>query len=350
MLKLTQCLIVKNEEHNLTRALSWGKALFDEQIVVDTGSSDGTVVLAEKLGARVLHFDWIDDFSAARNFAISQCTGDWIFFLDADEYFEDTDVPLLLPVIEMIDGLCISENGKKLCYNVVETPWINGEDNKISRQSRIFRNVPYLRYAGELHEQLHAMPGGCLKVYSIKDKPAIYHKGYIWSKDNSKAAKGARNFEVARKAIEKNPNCAKFKLFAAEALMDQKKYGEAESYFFEAMKNRDGSIWPERAGTGYKQLLKNYLLIENSESEASGILGKALLAYHEAAAKFPDDPDFDILISLLYFKAKDIKNTIYFFNASLSKNSGKLTESIIPHDKYESLRAICENLKKLNIV
>ncbi len=158
MLKLTQCVIVKNEEQNLPRALNWGKNLVDELIVVDTGSSDGTVALAEKLGAKVLHFEWIDDFSAARNFAISKCTGDWIFFLDADEYFEDTDVPLLRPLIEKIDGLYVTEKGKKHRYNVIETPWINfGNDNN-ARQARIFRNEPYLRYAGAVHEQLHNLP------------------------------------------------------------------------------------------------------------------------------------------------------------------------------------------------
>jgi len=56
MLKLTQCLIVKNEELNLPRALNWGKKLFDEQIVVDTGSNDSTVAIAEKMGAKVFHF------------------------------------------------------------------------------------------------------------------------------------------------------------------------------------------------------------------------------------------------------------------------------------------------------
>ena len=346
LLKLTQCLIVKNEEMNLTRALNWGKTIFDEQIVVDTGSSDNTVALAEELGAKVLHFEWIDDFSAARNYAITQCTGDWIVFLDADEYFKSADVPLLRKLIEKIDGLSITEKGNKLCYNVIETPWINGESsNSNSRQARIFRNVPYLRYAGVLHEQLHSLPGGYLKVYPVKNAPAIYHTGYEWSNNNSKETKGARNFEIARKALEKSPDCAKLRLFAAGALVDQGKYAEAESCFSEAMKNSDGSIWPERIREGYKQWLKVFLLMENFENRTSDLLGKALSAHTEAVAKFPDDPDFDILISLLYFKAKDLKNTIHFFNASLAKNNGKSTASIIDSATYEKLRVICEQLK-----
>ena len=84
---ISQCMIVKNEEKNIERALSWGKGIVAEQIVVDTGSEDRTVEIAESLGARVYHFPWIDDFAAAKNFAISKANYEWIAFLDADEYF-----------------------------------------------------------------------------------------------------------------------------------------------------------------------------------------------------------------------------------------------------------------------
>ena len=86
--KITQCMIVKNEEKNIRQALSWGKEVVSEQIVVDTGSTDRTVEIAEQMGAKVYHFSWIDDFAAAKNYAIEQATGEWIVFLDADEYFQ----------------------------------------------------------------------------------------------------------------------------------------------------------------------------------------------------------------------------------------------------------------------
>ena len=84
-MRISQCMIVKNEEKNIERALSWGKSLMWEQIVVDTGSTDRTVELAQKLGAQVYHFPWIDDFAAAKNYAIEQAQGEWIAFLDADD-------------------------------------------------------------------------------------------------------------------------------------------------------------------------------------------------------------------------------------------------------------------------
>ena len=65
-MRLSQCMIVKNEECNIERALRWGKGVVWEQIVVDTGSTDRTVELAEKMGAKVFYFEWQDDFSAAK--------------------------------------------------------------------------------------------------------------------------------------------------------------------------------------------------------------------------------------------------------------------------------------------
>lgn len=345
-MKLTQCLIVKNEEQNLPQALNWGKLMFDEWIVVDTGSTDGTVALAEKLGAKVLRFEWIDDFSAAKNFTISQCTGDWIFFLDADEYFEERDVPALRPLIEKVSKLY--GNGNNHGYNVIETPWINVGNNNISKQARIFRNVPYLRYSGVVHERLQSLPGGYLRVYSA-NSPAIYHTGYVWSKEGSKEKKGSRNFSIAVKALAKSPDCSKLRLFAAEALMFEGKYGEADKYFSEALKNTDGSIWPERVREGYKQWLNNYMNIGNyGLGFNTELLVSALHVYSEAVAKFPNDADFDILVSLLFFKSNDIKNTIRFFNNALSKNGGKLSEKFMAFDSktYKKLRMICEKLTR----
>ena len=68
-------MIVKNEEKNIRRALSWGKDIMCEQIVVDTGSSDRTVEIAREMGAKIFSFPWINDFAAAKNFAIDQAKG-----------------------------------------------------------------------------------------------------------------------------------------------------------------------------------------------------------------------------------------------------------------------------------
>ncbi len=83
---LSLCMVVKNEEKTLERAILSAKPMANEIIVVDTGSTDRSPTIAEKLGAKVYHYDWNDDFSAARNFAISKATCDYIMMLDGDEY------------------------------------------------------------------------------------------------------------------------------------------------------------------------------------------------------------------------------------------------------------------------
>lgn len=100
--RLSQCMIVKNEEKNIERALSWGRDIVWEQIVVDTGSTDRTVELAESMGAKVYHFQWIDDFAAAKNFAIEKASGDWIAFLDADEYFMPEEAAKIMPLLNKL--------------------------------------------------------------------------------------------------------------------------------------------------------------------------------------------------------------------------------------------------------
>ena len=74
--RISQCMIVKNEESSIEKALSWGKEIMWEQIVVDTGSTDRTAELAAGLGASVYHFPWTDDFAAAKNFAAGKAQGD----------------------------------------------------------------------------------------------------------------------------------------------------------------------------------------------------------------------------------------------------------------------------------
>ena len=98
-MKLSACVIVKNEEKNLPQWLSSMAQLADEMIVVDTGSEDNTKSLAHHAGAKVFDFTWVDDFAAAKNFAIEQATGDWILFLDADEYFAPETMGLVRDVI-----------------------------------------------------------------------------------------------------------------------------------------------------------------------------------------------------------------------------------------------------------
>jgi glycosyltransferase involved in cell wall biosynthesis len=93
--RISLTMIVKNEEANLPHALRSANGLFDEIVVVDTGSQDATIRIAQQFGARVVYFPWIDDFAAARNAALAHATGNYAFWLDADDVIEPSETQKL---------------------------------------------------------------------------------------------------------------------------------------------------------------------------------------------------------------------------------------------------------------
>ena len=84
-MKINLVMIVRNEERSLERCLKSAEHLVDDIIIADTGSADRTKEIARNAGALVLEYEWNDDFSAARNFALDHSDGDWNLVLDADE-------------------------------------------------------------------------------------------------------------------------------------------------------------------------------------------------------------------------------------------------------------------------
>jgi hypothetical protein len=95
-------MIVKNEQENLPNCLASVAGVFDEIIVVDTGSTDRTKEIAREFGAKVFDFVWIDNFAAARNEALSRATGDYAFWLDADDVVEP---PERVKLVALLAGL-----------------------------------------------------------------------------------------------------------------------------------------------------------------------------------------------------------------------------------------------------
>src|SRR5574343_299448 len=84
-MKLSACLMVKNEEENLPRCLNSIKDVVDEIIIVDTGSTDSTIEIAKEYTDKIYIHPWENNFSKHRNQSISYATGDWILIIDADE-------------------------------------------------------------------------------------------------------------------------------------------------------------------------------------------------------------------------------------------------------------------------
>jgi glycosyltransferase involved in cell wall biosynthesis len=211
-------MIVKNEEKNIVSALTWGRDICIEQIVVDTGSDDKTVEIAESLGAKVLHFEWCDDFAAAKNVALEAASGTWIAFLDADETLSPEDAAKVIPELERIER---ETNGRAAVLNCT---LINlndkGQTASTHTTGRFFRNVPEIRYEGRIHEHINIDIER--HVIRTTDRLTILHTGYSESAyaDGSKIE---RNLRLLRLDLAEKPDDIITKAYIMESLLVTKK-------------------------------------------------------------------------------------------------------------------------------
>ena len=278
--RLSQCMIVRNEEKNIEKALSWAKDIAFEQIVVDTGSTDQTVEIAKQMGATVYHFKWIDDFSAAKNFAIAKCSGNWIAMLDADEYFSKEDAKKLYShLIAIKADPTLREN----CL-VLNTALVNLDDDgkpaSVYNQERVFRNIPSARYKGRIHEVID-LPAE--NVFHINDI-TVFHTGYAKSVYDE-TGKAARNIDLLKAELKDCPDDLKLKSFLADALVvvgDEQSLIEATKLYREVI-TMPGAYGVQRI-TAYKYLIEKCMNTRNGLSEAQSLCLSAI-------AEFPDDID-----------------------------------------------------------
>ncbi|MEB3355553.1 MAG: glycosyltransferase [Synechococcales bacterium] len=169
-LRLSLCMIVKNESHNLHRCLSSVCAWVDEMIIVDTGSSDETVAIAQQYGATVDFFAWRDDFGAARNYSISKASGNWVLILDADEELTGDAAAFRSQIESSRDILAFAIDRVDLVPSQYASNMVGGF------HVRLFQNIPGFQYRGRYHEQL-VYEGDRPKQYAQLTGAQILHHG-----------------------------------------------------------------------------------------------------------------------------------------------------------------------------
>jgi GT2 family glycosyltransferase/predicted Zn-dependent protease len=167
------CMIVRNEEHHLPDCLRSASDLFDDIVVVDTGSSDGTRAVAESFGARVFDFPWPDSFGAARNESLRHARGKWILWLDADDRLDEENHQQLA---SLLDNLGDEMDAYAMKVRSVLNPQRNSF--RLLDQVRLFRNLPSIRWDYRIHEQI--LPavnraGGVVRWANV----IIDHVGYV---------------------------------------------------------------------------------------------------------------------------------------------------------------------------
>ncbi|KAJ3198339.1 hypothetical protein HK101_006473 [Irineochytrium annulatum] len=149
-------MIVKNEEASLARCLDSVNGITDEIVIVDTGSTDRTRQIASRYTDRIVDFEWVDDFAAARNFAFDQAKSEYILWLDADDVFEAEDRAKLIALKRSLDPAVDSVT---MDYNLSFTA--EGKVSYSLRRNRLVRRDRQFRWIGAVHEYL-AVAGNLL--------------------------------------------------------------------------------------------------------------------------------------------------------------------------------------------
>ena len=191
MLSISVCMIAKNEDNHIEECLKRLRPCKFEVIVVDTGSVDRTVEIAQRYADKVFHFAWCNDFSAARNFSVQQASNDWVLIIDCDEYLENVNLA------ELEESL--SQNSRSVGMIIRNNPYsIQGVRSIMSeRIGRLF-NRRYCHFEGIIHEQVSTLDGR--EPDSFQIPLTFYHEGYVSESD--KRMRATRNLELLLHDLE----------------------------------------------------------------------------------------------------------------------------------------------------
>lgn len=287
MVRLSQCMIVKNEEDNIEQALSWGKDFLYEQIVIDTGSTDRTVEKAKLAGAKVYTYTWDDDFSAAKNYAIEQATGDWIAFLDADEYFSRKDAKKMLNFLQKVENNLYG----KAKPHVISNTWAHlGDTGKVfsmASQNRIFLNTPMIRYKNKIHETLYLKNGEELRLLRAPEDIVIFHTGYAPNVVEKKG-KQERNKRLLIQELEAHPKNYLTMSYLGDVYMSEQNYVEAEKIFSDILNHIDEIPEFNRLKVVITALMR--IIVEQGDSSKEKRLSEI---YRLGKKRLPHDADMD---------------------------------------------------------
>ena len=196
---ISLCMIVKNEERVLGDCLKSVRPFVDEIVIVDTGSTDKTVEIAKAAGAKVHHFPWCDDFSAARNVSLSHATGEWLFWMDADDTLPEECGKRLHELALLAEDRV---TGYLLQVHIPPAPGESGFT--IVDHVKLFRNLPGIRFEGRIHEQiLEAIyrTGGTVERSDLY----VIHSGYDYSPEGQRL-KRERDLRILQLELAERPN------------------------------------------------------------------------------------------------------------------------------------------------
>lgn len=325
-------MIVRNEQLYLEGCLRSIKGIVDEIVIVDTGSADGTKVLARKFGARVFEFPWNGNFSDARNEALDHCSGEWILYIDADERLRSVGRPAVKRTLA---------DPSKVAYTVRFHP-ITGYT--AYREYRIFRNDPRIRFDGVIHETIiHSLIAvGEQDGREIGDSEfTIDHVGY----DGDHKWKHRRNLPLLRNQVRRDPKRVYLWWHLGVVLKALGDSEGAERAWVSAIELvRDKKDVDVRDSQPYCELIR--LRYERGEDDSELL--------REAKLLFPDNYLIKWIKAMILMHKGQFEDAVPIFDALASIDPETLAAGVLAYDarifgelSYEALGACYYKLGRL---
>lgn len=234
-MKLSVCVIARDEEVNLAATLESVKSIADEIVVVDTGSSDGTLETAKRFTDKVFVHPKADEwrehpelfeFHTARNYAIEQCTGDWIFSVDCDEVLEQNE-----SVGKLRDLLSSLPDKQVLCMPMLIMLRNDGSEYQQFLAERILRNRPGIRFDGAMHNWI-TVPQDVPRVQLPTIR--LRHNRAVKSEESRKMRAGQRVAmaeRIFKEKIAADPNDARSMFYLAGTYYDANRHEESVKWY-----------------------------------------------------------------------------------------------------------------------
>ena len=325
---ISVCMIVKNEERSLSRCLDSIKDIADEIIIVDTGSTDKTIEIAESFNARIYHFDWINDFSAARNESIKYANYNWIFLIDADEVLEKDSK-------NEIQSLEKNHKHPSLLQVriVSETSDQNFNESKVAR---IFSNGYNLKFKNNIHEQINEdliNPKNSLN--KVRTNIILSHDGYNINVIDQKN-KQDRNIPLLKKMMQKEKEFYYWPYTLAISYMSINQNDKALKYLKISYKESLQSVIKasilDLIGVVHKsnnewELVKEYALRSLSLEKKQFTAYMLLTYYYNEVKNFKQ--------SLKY-----VESLSHIYNNLNDKGSALINDISVPLDTIKNYKAI----------
>lgn len=312
MSSISLCMIVKNEENVIERCINTVKDIVDEIIIVDTGSEDNTKEKIKKYNAKIYDFTWRDDFAAARNFAFSKASMDYILWLDADDVLEKKDQDKLkllkkninrkVDVVSMLYVLSADENNKPLVS---------------LRRNRLVKREKNFLWIGKVHEYLDVhgnIMQADIAIRHLKDKEYT-----------------DRNLKIFRKMeINKEEFSPRDLFYYGNELYDNEFYIEAIEYYKKFINTDKG--WIEDIKQAMTRISECYGSIGNKEKSQEYLFNT--LKY--------DIPSSDLCcrIAYIFYEKEEYNIAAFWYELAINNKPNKESMSIVNSCMYTWVPAL----------